>query len=201
MSDPIFRVPDAVLEDLRERLRNTRWPSVVEGQDWARGTDLDYLGELVDYWRTGFDWRAQEVALSRFTHERVRVSDLSLHQIHERAEDPNALPIVLLHGWPDSFLWYTKALPLLDTFHRVVPSLPGFGFSERPTSPGWTAMRMADAIAELMTANGYHRFVVSGGDVGASVAEQLARRHPDRLVALHPRMCPIRICSRWIRPS
>jgi microsomal epoxide hydrolase len=113
MSDPIFPVPDAVLEDLRERLQNTRWPSVVEGQGWARGTDLDYLRELVEYWRTGFDWREQEAVLGRFTHERVRVSDLSLHQIHERAEDPSALPIVLLHGWPDSFLRYTKVLPLL----------------------------------------------------------------------------------------
>ena len=178
-------VPDAVLDDLRTRLQNTRWPSVVEGQRWARGTDLDYLSQLVDYWRTGFDWPAQEAALGRFTHGRVRVSDLSLHQIHERAADPNALAVVLLHGWPDSFLRYTKALPLLHTFHRVVPSLPGFGFSERPTSPGWSAIRMADAIAELMAANGYDRFFVSGGDVGASVAEQLARRHADRVIALH----------------
>jgi pimeloyl-ACP methyl ester carboxylesterase len=185
MSDPIFPVPDAVLEDLRERLQNTRWPSVVEGQGWARGTDLDYLRELVEYWRSGFDWREQEAALSRFTHERVRVSDLSLHQIHERAEDPSALPIVLLHGWPDSFLRYTKVLPLLETFHRVVPSLPGFGFSERPTSPGWSSIGMADAIAELMAANGYDRFLVSGGDVGSSVGEQLARRHADRVIALH----------------
>ncbi len=185
MSDPIQAVPDAILNDLRQRLQNTRWPSVVEGQGWARGTDLDYLSGLIDYWRTDFDWRAQEAALSRFTHERVGVSDVSLHQIHERAADPNATAVVLLHGWPDSFLRYTKALPLLDTFHRVVPSLPGFGFSERPTTPGWTPARMADAIAELMTANGYDRFLVSGGDVGSSVAEQLARRHPDRLVALH----------------
>jgi pimeloyl-ACP methyl ester carboxylesterase len=185
MSDPIQAVPDAVLSDLRQRLQNTRRPSVVEGQGWARGTDLDYLGELIDYWRTDFDWRTQEAALSRFTHERVGVSEVSLHQIHERAADPNATAVVLLHGWPDSFLRYTKALPQLDTFHRVVPSLPGFGFSERPTSPGWTPARMADAIAELMTANGYDRFLVSGGDVGSSVAKQLARRHPDRLVALH----------------
>ena len=185
MSDSNLAVPDAVLDDLRGRLQNTRWPSVVEGQGWTRGTDLDYLSELVDYWRTDFDWRAQEAALSRFTHERVEVSDVSLHQIHERAADPNATAVVLLHGWPDSFLRYTKALPLLDTFHRVVPSLPGFGFSERPTTPGWTPARMADAVAELMTANGYDRFLVSGGDVGSSVAEQLARRHPDRVIALH----------------
>jgi epoxide hydrolase len=184
MSDSMLPVPDAVLDDLRTRLQNTRWPSVVEGQGWARGTDLDYLSQLVHYWRTGFDWRAQEAALGRFTHERVRVSDLSLHQIHQRAADPNALPIVLLHGWPDSFLRYTKALPLLDTFHRVVPSLPGFGFSERPTSPGWSAIRMADAIAELMTANGYDRFFVSGGDVGSTVGEQLARRHAERFFTI-----------------
>jgi pimeloyl-ACP methyl ester carboxylesterase len=185
MSDPVFAVQDAALDDLRARLQNTRWPLVPEGQGWARGTDLDYLRTLVDYWQTSFDWRAQESALSRFTHERVRVSALSLHQIHERAADQNALPLVLLHGWPDSFLRYTKALPLLDTFHRVVPSLPGFGFSEPPTTPGWNSMRMADAVAELMTVNGYERFIVSGGDVGSSVAEQLARRHADRIIALH----------------
>jgi pimeloyl-ACP methyl ester carboxylesterase len=185
MSDPIFAVSDAVLDDLQARLQNTRWPSAVEGQGWARGTDLDYLSQLVDYWQTGFDWRAQEAALGRFSHERVPISGLELHQIHERAAEPSALPVVLLHGWPDSFLRYTKALPLLDSFHRVVPSLPGYGFSERPTSPGWSSVRMADAIAELMTANGYHRFLVSGGDVGSSVAENLARRHADRVIALH----------------
>jgi pimeloyl-ACP methyl ester carboxylesterase len=185
MSDPIVAVPDAVLDDLRARLQSTRWPSVVEGQGWARGTDLHYLRQLVDYWRTGFDWRAQQAAFRRFSHERVGVADVSLHQIHERAADQNAVPIVLLHGWPDSFLRYTKVLPLLENFHRVVPSLPGFGFSDRPTSPGWNSTRMADAIAELMTANGYDRFLVSGGDVGGSVAEQLARRHADRLIALH----------------
>jgi pimeloyl-ACP methyl ester carboxylesterase len=119
MSDPTFAVPDAVLDDLRARLQNTRWPSVVKGQGWARGTDLDYLRPLVEYWRTGFDWRAQENALSRFTHERVQVSGLSLHQIHERAADPNALPVVLLHGWPDSFLRYIKALPLVATTAAV----------------------------------------------------------------------------------
>jgi pimeloyl-ACP methyl ester carboxylesterase len=185
MSDHVFAVPDADLDDLETRLQNTRWPSAVEGQGWARGTDLDYLHQLVDYWQTGFDWRAQEATLSRFTHERVEVAGLSLHQIHERAANENAVPVVLLHGWPDSFLRYTKVLPLLQNFHRVVPSLPGFGFSERPTSPGWNSMRMADAIAELMTANGYDRFLVSCGDVGGSVAEQLARRHADRLIALH----------------
>jgi pimeloyl-ACP methyl ester carboxylesterase len=185
MSDPIFAVQDAALDDLRARLHNTRWPLVPEGQGWARGTDLEYLRQLVDYWQKSFDWRAQESALGRFTHERVRVSGLSLHQIHERAADQDALPLVLLHGWPDSFLHYTKALPLLDTFHRIVPSLPGFGFSEPPTTPGWNSMRMADAVAELMTVNGYERFIVSGGDVGSSVAEQLARRHADRIIALH----------------
>jgi pimeloyl-ACP methyl ester carboxylesterase len=181
----VFAVPDPVLEDLRGRLQNTRWPAAVEGQGWTRGADPDYLSQLVDYWRTDFDWRAQESALSRFAHEQVQAAGLSLHQIHERAAEENAPAIVLLHGWPDSFLRFTKALPLLDGFHRVVPSLPGFGFSERPTMPGWNAMRIADAIAELMTVNGYERFVVSGGDVGSSVAEQLARRHADRIIALH----------------
>jgi pimeloyl-ACP methyl ester carboxylesterase len=183
--DGMHLASDEALADLRNRLKRTRWPAAVAGQGWARGTDLDYLSNLVDYWRTGFDWRLQESRLSSFTHQRVRVSDISLHQIHERAADQNARAVVLLHGWPDSFLRYTKVLPLLDGFHRVVPSLPGFGLSERPTTAGWNSSRTADAIAELMTANGYDRFIVSGGDVGSSIAEQLARRHGDRLIALH----------------
>src|SRR4029453_7643984 len=146
----ILPVPDGVLDDLRTRLHNTRWSAAVEGQGWARGVDLDYLRQLVDYWRTGFDWRAQESALSRFTHERVQVSGLSLHQIHERAADPNAPAVVLLHGWPDSFLRYTNVLALLDSFHRVVPSLPGFGFSERPVTPGWKSPPMGGALSGFL---------------------------------------------------
>jgi pimeloyl-ACP methyl ester carboxylesterase len=135
MSDPILAVPDAVLDDLRGRLENTRWPSAVEGQGWTRGTDLDYLSELVDYWRTDFDWRAQESALSRFTHERVQVSDLSLHQIHERAADPNALAIVV-----------TAPRDFAERFFNLVR------WTKLPTGGHFTAWEEPEAFARELTA-------------------------------------------------
>ena len=125
-------VPEAVLADLRERLARTRWPATVRGVGWDRGTDPDYLRELVAYWADGYDWRRHEAALNELPHFR---SD-GLHFLHQRAADPGALPLLLAHGWPDSFLRYRRVLPLLTDFHLVVPSLPGYGFSDPPAEPG-----------------------------------------------------------------
>jgi pimeloyl-ACP methyl ester carboxylesterase len=175
-------VPDAVLDDLRERVARTRWPTTVEGVGWDRGTDPAYLRELVAYWADGYDWRNQEGALNELSHFRSR----GLHFVHQRAAAADALPVLLLHGWPDSFLRYVKVLPLLTDVHVVVPSLPGFGFSDPPTEPGQaTRPAMADRLAALMTELGYQRFAVSGGDIGSATAEALALRHPDRVVGVH----------------
>jgi pimeloyl-ACP methyl ester carboxylesterase len=184
---PAFRieVPDEVLANLRDRLAQTRWPDPVEGAGWDRGTDIGYLRELTTYWRDGYDWRAHEAALNRLDHLRVEVDGFGLHAVHQRSRDDRAVPLLLLHGWPDSFLRYLKVLPLLTEFHLVVPSLPGYGFSDKPTTPGYSSERFADLMAGLMTELGYDRFVASGGDVGSGVAEGLAFRHADRLLGIH----------------
>jgi microsomal epoxide hydrolase len=176
-------VPDAALDDLRNRLANTRWPTAVDGIGWDRGTDIDYLRDLVAYWRDGYDWRAREAELNRLPQFRT---DGGLHLVHQRSAQEDALPLLLLHGWPDSFLRYAKVLPLLTDFHVVVPSLPGYGFSDQPTEQGAaTRPAMAERLAELMTELGYERFAVSGGDIGSATAEALALAHPDRVVGLH----------------
>ncbi len=180
-----INVPDDVLVDLRERLGRSRWPTAVEGAGWDRGTDIDYLRELVGYWRDGFDWRAQEAALNALPQVRVEVDGFGIHAVHQRSRHEDAGALLLLHGWPDSFLRYRKVLPLLEDFHLVVPSLPGYGFSDRPTRPGYSSERFADIMAGLMTELGYDRFLVSGGDVGSGVAEGLGARHAERLAGIH----------------
>jgi pimeloyl-ACP methyl ester carboxylesterase len=183
-----------VLADLRARLRATRWPDAPEDAGWSMGTDLAYLHELVDYWADGFDWPAQEAALNRLPRFRAPVGGLGIHFVHARAAGP-ALPLVLGHGWPDSFWRYTKVIPLLtepgahgadpaDAFHVVVPDMPGFGYSDRPAAP-LDSIAVADRWAELMTSLGYPRFGTAGGDIGSHVSRYLALNHPDRVVAVH----------------
>ena len=182
------------LADLRARLRATRWPDAPEDAGWSMGTDLEYLRGLVAYWADGFDWPAQEAALNRLPRFRTPVGDLGIHFVHARAAGP-ALPLVLGHGWPDSFWRYTKVIPLLtdpgahgadpaDAFHVVVPDMPGFGYSDRPAAP-LDSIAVADLWAELMTGLGYPRFGAAGGDIGSHVSRYLALNHPDRVVAVH----------------
>jgi pimeloyl-ACP methyl ester carboxylesterase len=188
--------PDA-LTDLRARLRATRWPDTPEDAGWSLGTDVDELRELVGYWADGFDWPAQEAALSRLPHARIRLGGLGVHVVHARARDRGApvLPLVLTHGWPDSFWRYTKVVDLLtdpaahggdaaDAFDVVVPDMPGFGYSERPRRP-LDSIAVAGLWAELMTTLGYPRFGAAGGDIGSHVSRYLALDHPERIVAVH----------------
>ena len=183
-----------VLADLRARLRATRWPDAPEDAGWSMGTDLEYLRELVAYWADGFDWPTQEAALNRLPRFRAPVGGLGIHFVHARAAGP-ALPLVLGHGWPDSFWRYTKVIPLLtdpgahgadpaDAFHVVVPDMPGFGYSDRPPAP-LDSIAVADLWAELMGQLGYPRFGAAGGDVGSHVSRYLALNHADRVVAVH----------------
>lgn len=175
-------VPDEQLDDLRDRLARTRWPVAVEGTGWDRGTDLAYLRALVEHWRDGYDWRAHEAELNELPH----FTDDGLHFVHQRSASDDALPVLLVHGWPDSFLRYRRVLPLLTDFHLVVPSLPGYGFSDPPTEPGRaTRLAMAERLAGLMASLGYDRYAVSGGDIGSGTVEALAAAHPDRVVGLH----------------
>lgn len=189
-------VPQETLEDLRERLASARLPDEVEGADWDYGTNLDYLKKLVRYWHDDFDWRAQEESINRFAHFRTEVDGFGLHFIHERGRGENPLPLILTHGYPDSFLRFLKIIPLLtdpaahgadaaDSFDVVVPSLPGYGFSDKPKKAGML-FKVADLWATLMTERlGYERFAAHGGDWGSTVTEHLARSYADSLVGIH----------------
>jgi pimeloyl-ACP methyl ester carboxylesterase len=194
-----FLPPDSAsaIEDLRTRLRTTRWPDAPEEAGWSLGTDLDYLRELVDYWANGFDWAAQESALSALPRFRAEVGGLGIHFVHSRAiGSAPALPIVLSHGWPDSFWRYSKVIPLLtdpgahgadpaDAFDVVVPDMPGYGYSNRPVGDALNSIDVAHLWADLMTMLGYERFAAAGGDIGSHVTRYLALDHSDRLLAVH----------------
>lgn len=194
----VARTAPEAIEDLRARLRATRWPDAPEDAGWSLGTDLDYLRELVAYWADGFDWPAQEAALARLPRFRTRVGGLGIHFVHARAVAPAGpvLPLVLCHGWPDSFWRYSKVVSLLtdpgshgadpaDAFDVVVPDMPGFGYSDRPTGPPLSSVAVAGLWAELMRTLGYERFGAAGGDLGSHVSRYLALDHPDRVAAVH----------------
>jgi pimeloyl-ACP methyl ester carboxylesterase len=190
-------IPDVALDDLRDRLRGTRWTDQVAGTGWEQGTDLTYLRDVVAYWGETYDWAKAQERLNTFTHRRIRlVGGPAVHVVHERGEVPDALPVVLLHGWPSSFVQMLPLIPQLtrpslhggsadDAFDVVAVSLPGYGFSDRPDQPGWDVARIGDAVAEVMTALGYDTFVARGSDLGAGVLQQLALAHPARVRALH----------------
>jgi pimeloyl-ACP methyl ester carboxylesterase len=195
-----FTPPDsrAAIEDLQSRLRATRWPDAPEDAGWALGTELGYLRELVDYWADEFDWPAQEARLAELPRFRAPANGLRIHFVHARAvasAEP-VLPIVLSHGWPDSFWRYSKVIPLLtdpgahgadpaDAFDVVVPDMPGYGYSDGPAGEAPDSIDVAHLWADLMTTLGYQRFGAAGGDIGSHVSRYLALEHPDRVVAVH----------------
>jgi pimeloyl-ACP methyl ester carboxylesterase len=189
-------VPDADLADLRDRLRRTRWPETETVDDWSQGVPLAYLSDLCRHWTEAYDWRACEARLAALDHYQTTIDRLPIHFVHVRSPHPGALPLVLTHGWPGSILEFEAVIgPLTDppayggdaadAFDLVLPSLPGFGFSGKPTAPGWGIARIADAWAELMSRLGYPRFGASGGDWGSSISTCLGQQHPDRVVGLH----------------
>lgn len=190
-------IPQATLDDLRERLANTRWPDEVEGAGWDYGTDQHYLKSLVSYWQHEYDWRVQEAKLNQFAQFRTEIDGQGIHFIHERGKGPNPTPILLIHGWPDSFYRFHKLIPLLtdpasyggdpaNSFDVIVPSLPGFGFSDRPGARSANSIRSAEVLARLMTdALGYKQFAAAGGDIGGRVTRLLALAHPELLVGIH----------------
>ena len=191
-----IEVPEADLVDLRERLRRTRWPEAETVDDWSQGVPLAYLQDLCRHWAEAYDWRTSEARLNRLDHYRTTVDGLPIHFVHVRSPHPDALPLVITHGWPGSIIEFEAVVgPLTDptayggaaqeAFHLVLPSLPGFGLSGRPTAPGWGIARIADAWAELMARLEYPRFGASGGDWGSSVSTCLGQQHPDRVVGLH----------------
>ncbi len=185
-------VPEATLDDLARRLAATRWPDDDAG--WEYGTALPYMKELVDYWQHRYDWRRHEAALNTFAQFRTEVDGVGIHFIHERGRGPDPTPLLLLHGWPDSFYRYHRVIPMLAdparfggdpdlSFDVVVPSIPGQGFSDRKPM---TTDDTADLFARLMAEElGYEKFVAAGGDAGTLVAQSLADRHADALLGIH----------------
>jgi microsomal epoxide hydrolase len=194
-----IEIPDAALDELRSRLAATRWPDEIPGVGWSRGVPLDYLRELAEHWRTGYDWRAAEARLNAFPQFRTEIDGSVVHFLHVRSPEPDALPLVLTHGWPGAVEEFTEILgPLTDprahggdpadAFHVVVPSIPGYGFSQPLVDTGWDVPRIANAWAELMARLGYERYAAQGGDAGSPISLALAALHPDRVVGVHVNM-------------
>jgi microsomal epoxide hydrolase len=195
-----LHIPDADIADLRGRLARTRFPDQAPGEPWAYGADVAYLRELIEYWRTTFDWRAQEAALNAFPQFRVALDDVDLHYLHVAGVGPDPMPLLLLHGWPGSLFEFLEIIPRLtdparfggdarDAFTVVAPSLPGYGLSFQPGMKRFGVPEMADAVAALMTdVLGYTKFAVQGGDWGAAVASRLGYAYADRMIGIHINM-------------
>ena len=194
-----INIPDAVLTDLHRRLANTRWMNPMDQKGWEHGINPGYLKEFISYWRDTFDWRAQEEKINRFKHFTVGVEDYNLHFIHEKGNAASSIPVLLLHGWPDSFYRFNKIIPMLTnpasvglqsdiTFDVVVPSLPGFGFTRSPREVDQhQPMRHSAALMfSLMTeVLGYTQFVVAGGDGGSPLAQTMAIDYPETVKAIY----------------
>jgi microsomal epoxide hydrolase len=192
-------VPDEELDDLRRRIRDTRYPDQMPDSGWSYGTNLDELRPLADYWADGYDWRRHEAELNEFPQFLTELDAQRVHFLHVRSPQPDALPLVLTHGWPGSISEFTRLVGPLsdpashggdpaDAFHVVVPSLPGYGFSGPTSEPGWDVRRIAGAWAELMARLGYERYGAQGGDWGSMVSRHLGDLAPDHVVGVHVNM-------------
>jgi pimeloyl-ACP methyl ester carboxylesterase len=203
MTDQIERfeiaVSDLVLEDLDDRLAATRFPDELEEAGWGYGMPMGYLRELVEYWRNDYDWRAHEARLNELRHFRTRIDGVQVHFIHARSPHPKATPLLLLHGWPGSVVEFLDVIPMLtepeqhggdgaDAFHVIVPSLPGYGFSDPPRTRGWDPQRIAHAFIELMHRLGYAAYGAQGGDWGAQVVTRIGALDPRHCAAIHLNM-------------
>ncbi len=191
-----IEVPEATLEDLRDRLSRTRWPDQVNDGNWSYGTDLAYLKELCAYWKDKYDWRAREAELNGFAQFKTEINGLDIHFIHVRSKEPNALPLIITHGWPGSIVEFLKIIDPLtdpvahggeagDAFHVVCPSLPGYGFSDAAKEPGMGLEQIAGIQAELMARLGYARYGAQGGDWGAMVSTYMAAVDPAHCIGIH----------------
>ncbi len=197
-------VPEAVLEDLRQRLARTRFPDEPPLDPWSTGTSVAYLKEFIDYWLHGFDWRAQEAKLNAFRQFTVPMAGIDLHFIHEEGKGPNPMPLLLSHGWPGSVIEFHKVLPMLsdpvrfggdpaDAFTVVAPSLPGYVFSFKPGQKRFSIDEIAGVLTSLMTeVLGYKRFGAQGGDWGAFITSRMGFAFPEHLIGIHLNLLPVR---------
>jgi pimeloyl-ACP methyl ester carboxylesterase len=205
-------VSDEALDDLRNRLAGTRWPSEVPGAGWSRGVPLGYLKELAGYWRDGFDWRKQEAELNQVPQFTTVIDGQTIHFLHVRSPEPGALPLIVSHGYPGSVVEFLDLLGPLsdprahggdpaDAFHLVIPSLPGFAFSTPVTEPGWAMARTTRAWAELMARLGYDRYGAQGGDIGAGITGMLAGVDPGHLAGIHLNSDPLAVGAVALPPA
>ena len=194
-----IEVDDSAIEDLQSRLAKTRLPDQLNDISWEYGTELSLMNQLINYWTEEFDWRAQEALLNQFDQYTTEVENLRLHFIHQRSQNPDAIPLMIVHGWPGSISEFYKIIDPLanplehggdisDSFHVIAPSLPGFGFSEAPSETGYSPERIALMLAQLMQKLGYERYAIAGGDWGAIINRHLANHFPERLIGLHSNM-------------
>lgn len=195
----VLNIPQGDLDDLRDRLARTRWPDAETVDDTSQGPPLAKVRALADYWRDGYDWRRCEAMLNGFGQYRTTIDGLGIHFLHIRSPEPDALPLLMTHGWPGSVLEFRDVIgPLTnpvahggsadDAFHLIVPTLPGFGFSDKPTGTGWNIDRISDAWIELMRRLGYERWAAQGGDWGSAVTTALGHKAPRGLVGIHLNM-------------
>ena len=192
-------IPQQDLDDLQDRLANTRLPDQIPDTSWEYGTERGYLEELLLYWQHEFDWRAQEARLNQFDQFKTEIDGVEMHFIHQRSSTPDAIPLLIVHGWPGSVSEFLDVIPPLvdpadhggiaaDSFHIIAPSLPGFGFSGIPAARGFSPERIAHVLAALMKRIGYESYAIAGGDWGAIINRHLANHYPDRLIGLHSNM-------------
>jgi epoxide hydrolase len=189
-------VSDDILSELRARLDNTRWPEAELVDDWSQGAPLAWIQDMCRYWAHGYDWRASEARLNRFAQYTTELDGLDIHFVHVRSPHADAMPLLITHGWPGSIVEFHKVIEPLtnptafggraaDAFHVVCPSLPGFGFSAKPTSTGWGLSKIAGAWAQLMSRLGYARFGAQGGDWGSAVTSALGAMDPEHCIGIH----------------
>ena len=192
-------IADAAIADLKRRLAATRMPDQIADTTWEYGTDSSYLSELIAYWQDDFDWKKQESELNQFDQFKTEIDGLDMHFIHQRSENPDAIPLMIVHGWPGSVAEFSKIVgpltdpvahggDIADSYHVIAPSLPGFGFSERPNEPGYSPEKIAHILAGLMQRLGYEQYAIAGGDWGAIINRYLANNYPERLIGLHSNM-------------
>ena len=191
-----INIADERLDDLQQRLARARWPEPEVVDDWSQGVPAGWLREMCEYWAEAYDWRAREHALNRFDHFRTPIDGIDVHFIHQRSPVESARPLLITHGWPGSVVEFHKVIEPLcdperyggdpaDAFHIVCPSLPGFGFSGKPTEPGWGVERIARAWAVLMSQLGYDRYLAQGGDWGSAVTQSIGWQDPDHCAGIH----------------
>ena len=194
-------VPETDLKDLRERLDRVRWPAELPGSGWSRGVPLAYLQDLVEYWHTGYDWRAAETRLNEWPQFTTTIDGANVHFAHIRSPEPDATPLIVTHGWPGSFVEFSEIVgPLTDpraygadpanAFHLVLPSIPGFGLSGPTREPGWEFLRVANAWSVLMARLGYDRYGAQGGDWGGGISRELGRIDAEHVIGVHLNLIP-----------